>query len=189
MSREKVLLPDWLRQIAEKVPEMDDWPNGKYPAVAFEARGVACADDEGDPAVILLQMVIDEVERLQSEGADAESEWTDVLYSLLDAISGPRGKSLPEDVEHAKAEVKRLKALKSLIGDDSLSQQARAWERVWYALVETGLLSFIPMPLLSPSSERAVQYVQYLAAEVKELRDKIRGLQAALAPFVAPTIE
>ena len=64
MSREKVELPEWLKQIAESVVKSDDWPDGKSPAVAFEARAVACADDEDDPTVSLLQMVINEVERL-----------------------------------------------------------------------------------------------------------------------------
>jgi hypothetical protein len=40
-----------------------------------------------------------------------EDEWLAIVYSLIEAIGGPRGKSIPEDVEHAIAEVKRLRGI------------------------------------------------------------------------------
>jgi len=48
-------------------------------------------------------------ERREKEAEEDEQKWTTILYSLIDAIDGRRGMSLPEDVERAKAEVKRLR--------------------------------------------------------------------------------
>ena len=45
----------------------------------------------------------------EEEMDETENEWRDILYYLIDAIGGKRGKSIPEDVEWAKIEIERLK--------------------------------------------------------------------------------
>lgn len=52
-----------------------------------------------------------EIERLNTDADKADEEWTDIVYLLVDAIGGQRGKSLPEDVEHARAELMWLHLL------------------------------------------------------------------------------
>lgn len=67
-----VTMPDWLQGLINQVAECENWPNDKYPALAMEARdriGEYGGDEDWQAA--LLQLVIDEVERLRAE-LDAE---------------------------------------------------------------------------------------------------------------------
>ena len=85
--------PEWLATMARRVVEDENWPNGQYPHVAFAAREIVAeevADD--DVQVSLLQLVIDEVDRLRKELVDladiAEAHHGDQpLHVLLHSLT------------------------------------------------------------------------------------------------------
>jgi len=52
-----------------------------------------------------------DVKRLETENEEDDNEWKRIVYYLVDAVHAQRGKSIPEDVEHAKAEIDRLRAI------------------------------------------------------------------------------
>ncbi len=51
-----------------------------------------------------------EVAQHATDDVESETEWTEILYRLIDAIGARRGVSIPEDVEHAVAKVAELGA-------------------------------------------------------------------------------
>ncbi len=65
-------LPRWLQELVERrvnasLESPCEWPNGQFPHLAFRAREIVAEDDDGDDGqVSLLQVVIDEAERLQA---------------------------------------------------------------------------------------------------------------------------
>lgn len=60
-------IPAWLKNLCESAAEDKDWPDERYPEVAF--RAVDSVDDcrGSDAQVCLAQTLIDRVERLQAE--------------------------------------------------------------------------------------------------------------------------
>lgn len=65
----QVEIPKWLQAMVDEVNtsasgEDSNWPDGKYPAVAFEAMRLV-GEYENDSHTALLQLVIDEVEQLR----------------------------------------------------------------------------------------------------------------------------
>jgi len=63
-------LPTWLRRLIKKLlNKRDDWPNGKYPQVAFDAVDLLCEEEycpmPGDIIYSFIQVLIDEIERLK----------------------------------------------------------------------------------------------------------------------------
>ena len=63
-----VSLPKWLEELISRVIESDDWPGGQYPALAMEARDrIGEFSSDEDWQTCLLQLVIDEVERLREQ--------------------------------------------------------------------------------------------------------------------------
>ena len=65
-------LPRWLQELVERrvnasLESPCEWPNGQFPHLAFRAREIVAEDDDGDDGqVSLLQVVIDEAERLHT---------------------------------------------------------------------------------------------------------------------------
>ena len=47
----------------------------------------------------------------EEDNTDGEDFWVGIMYELIDAVGGKRGKSIPEDVEHAKNEIIRLRKI------------------------------------------------------------------------------
>ena len=63
---------------------------------------------ELESEVARLQAIVD---RRDAEEEEEEDQWKRIVYRLVDAINGPRGQGIPEDVEHAVREVVRLQAI------------------------------------------------------------------------------
>lgn len=101
-----VVLPIWLRTLIRKVTESDSWPGGEYPTEAFAARA-AIADVQGDDGqVSLLQLVIDEVGRLQQWVNDCQAGmyincvYCGHRYGPDDEVSATMADVLKKHVEH-----------------------------------------------------------------------------------------
>ena len=65
-------LPAWLRAFVDKAiylvaQQYSDWPNHEYPRAADEALSLVPQQYTDDAAVYLLQVLIDEVERLRTD--------------------------------------------------------------------------------------------------------------------------
>lgn len=52
-----------------------------------------------------------DVKRLETENEEDDNEWKRIVYYLVDAVHAQRGKSIPEDVEHAKDKIESLQAI------------------------------------------------------------------------------
>ena len=64
---EETKVPAWLETMANKIAVDENWPSGQYPQAAFDALDIVGETAvDGDSAVSLLQVVIGEVERLNS---------------------------------------------------------------------------------------------------------------------------
>ena len=64
---EETKVPAWLETMANKIAVDENWPSGQYPQAAFDALDIVGETAvDGDSAVSLLQVVIDEVERIKS---------------------------------------------------------------------------------------------------------------------------
>jgi hypothetical protein len=67
---------------------------------SLDALDNACTEE--------LDEVRAEIRRLEVESEKDEDEWKRIVYYLVDAVHAQRGKSIPEDVEHAKDKIDRL---------------------------------------------------------------------------------
>jgi DNA repair exonuclease SbcCD ATPase subunit len=82
-----------LRREAAKNAELDDQLN----------RGRAQLLQAGNEKAALTRQLAEQ----EARENEAEREWTDIVYYLVDAVGPRRGKSISEDVEHAVAELRR----------------------------------------------------------------------------------
>ena len=63
-----VTLPNWLEELVDRVNAygtQGEWPDDRYPALAFKALSLASDAFADDGVACLVQLLINEVERLQ----------------------------------------------------------------------------------------------------------------------------
>ena len=92
---------------------------------------------------------------LHEDGLITDQEYAD-LTKRDNNETYQRIKGYDATIAELRAEVERLRAMKLPMGDDSASQQARAWEKVYEALRAAGVESFVGT-MVGGSAQRSVE--------------------------------
>ncbi len=123
--------------------------------------------DLGDKQEMVRKLTAESVQDFRQLAAK-DAEWMDILYSLIDAIGAPRGESLPEDVEHAKAKIAdRLAAIQKQAAElDRLHAGFRA--------AISRLSYHCPVPDVDAEIEAYCRTVEQAAHEAKGGEDECR---------------